>query len=152
MHALIAAALDRSRTTILILLFLLCGGLVAYIAMPKESNPDVTIPMIYVSVTLEGISPEDGERLLLRPLEQELRSLEGVKEMRSVSSEGRAWVAREFDSGFDARGGLAAVRERVGTARSKLPEEADEPSVAEGNVAWFPVLSVGLSGRIAETE
>jgi multidrug efflux pump len=152
MHALIAAALDRSRTTILILLFLLCGGLVAYIAMPKESNPDVAIPMIYVSVTLEGISPEDGERLLVRPLEQELRSLEGVKEMRSVSSEGHASVTLEFDAGFDAKVALADVREKVDTARSKLPEEADEPTVTEVNVALFPVLSVGLSGPIAETE
>ncbi|KFJ93557.1 acriflavin resistance protein [Pseudomonas sp. 1-7] len=152
MHALIAAALDRSRTTILILLFLLCGGLVAYIAMPKESNPDVVIPIIYVSVTLEGISPEDGERLLVRPLEQELRSLEGVKEMRSVSSEGHASVTLEFDAGFDAKVALADVREKVDTARSKLPEEADEPTVNEVNVALFPVLSVGLSGPIAETE
>ena len=152
MHALIAAALDRSRTTILILLFLLCGGLVAYIAMPKESNPDVVIPIIYVSVTLEGISPEDGERLLVRPLEQELRSLEGVKEMRSVSSEGHASVTLEFDAGFNAKVALADVREKVDTARSKLPEEADEPTVTEVNVALFPVLSVGLSGPIAETE
>ena len=152
MHTLIAAALDRSRTTILILLFLLCGGLVAYIAMPKESNPDVAIPIIYVSVTLEGISPEDGERLLVRPLEQELRSLEGVKEMRSVSNEGHASVTLEFDAGFDAKVALADVREKVDTARSKLPEEADEPTVSEVNVALFPVLSVGLSGPIAETE
>ena len=152
MHTLIAAALDRSRTTILILLFLLCGGLVAYIAMPKESNPDVAIPIIYVSVTLEGISPEDGERLLVRPLEQELRSLEGVKEMRSVSNEGHASVTLEFDAGFDAKVALADVREKVDTARSKLPEEADEPTVTEVNVALFPVLSVGLSGPIAETE
>ncbi|UYP31977.1 efflux RND transporter permease subunit [Pseudomonas sp. Z8(2022)] len=152
MHTLIAAALDRSRTTLLILLFLLCGGLVAYVAMPKESNPDVTIPIIYVSVTLEGISPEDGERLLVRPLEQELRSLEGVKEMRSVSSEGHASVTLEFDAGFDAKVALADVREKVDTARSKLPAEADEPTVSEVNVALFPVLSVGLSGPIAETE
>ncbi|OZB29408.1 MAG: MFS transporter, partial [Pseudomonas sp. 34-62-33] len=152
MHTLIAAALDRSRTTILILLFLLCGGLMAYIAMPKESNPDVAIPIIYVSVTLEGISPEDGERLLVRPLEQELRSLEGVKEMRSVSNEGHASVTLEFDAGFDAKVALADVREKVDTARSKLPEEADEPTVTEVNVALFPVLSVGLSGPIAETE
>ncbi|MDH1441765.1 efflux RND transporter permease subunit [Pseudomonas sp. GD03721] len=152
MHTLIAAALDRSRTTILILLFLLCGGVVAYIAMPKESNPDVAIPIIYVSVTLEGISPEDGERLLVRPLEQELRSLEGVKEMRSASNEGHASVTLEFDAGFDAKVALADVREKVDTARSKLPEEADEPTVSEVNVALFPVLSVGLSGPIAETE
>ncbi|MGP9825116.1 efflux RND transporter permease subunit [Ectopseudomonas khazarica] len=152
MHALIAAALDRSRTTLLILLFLLCGGLLAYVAMPKESNPDVTIPMIYVSVTLEGISPEDGDRLLVRPLEQELRSLEGVKEMSSVSSEGHSSVTLEFDAGFDVKVALADVREKVDTARSKLPDEADEPTVTEVNVALFPVLSVGLSGPIAETE
>lgn len=152
MHALIAAALDRSRTTLLILLFLLCGGLLAYVAMPKESNPDVTIPMIYVSVTLEGISPEDGDRLLVRPLEQELRSLEGVKEMSSVSSEGHSSVTLEFDAGFDSKVALADVREKVDTARSKLPDEADEPTVTEVNVALFPVLSVGLSGPIAETE
>lgn len=152
MHSLIAAALDRSRTTILILLFLLCGGLAAYTAMPKESNPDVTIPIIYVSVILEGISPEDGERLLVRPLEQELRSLEGVKEMRSVSSEGHASVTLEFDAGFDAKVALADVREKVDSARSKLPDEAEEPTVTEVNVALFPVLSVALSGPLAETE
>ncbi|MFI8744259.1 efflux RND transporter permease subunit [Pseudomonas sp. NPDC077186] len=152
MHTLIAAALDRSRTSLLFLAFLILGGLAAYIAIPKESNPDVAIPIIYVSVTLEGISPEDGERLLVRPLEQELRSLEGVKEMRSVSSEGHASVTLEFDAGFDAKVALADVREKVDTARSKLPEEADEPTVNEVNVALFPVLSIGLSGPIAETE
>lgn len=82
MRALIAAAMDRSRTTLLLFLFLLLGGMAAYQVIPKESNPDVTIPMIYVSMTLEGISPEDAERLLVRPMEQELRSLEGIKEMR----------------------------------------------------------------------
>ena len=152
MHGLIAAALDRSRTSLLLLAFLMLGGLAAYIAMPKESNPDVAIPIIYVSVSLEGISPEDAERLLVRPLEQELRSLEGVKEMRAMASEGHASVTLEFDAGFDAKQALADVREKVDTARSKLPEEADEPTVNEVNVALFPVLSVGLSGPIAETE
>ena len=152
MHALIAAALDRSRTSLLLLAFLICGGLAAYIAIPKESNPDVAIPIIYVSVTLEGISPEDAERLLVRPLEQELRSLEGIKEMRSLASEGHASVTLEFDAGFDAKLALADVREKVDTARSKLPEEAEEPTVNEVNVALFPVLSIGLSGPIAETE
>jgi multidrug efflux pump len=152
MHGLIAAALDRSRTTLLVLLFLMLGGLAAYFAIPKEANPDVSIPIIYVSVTLEGISPEDAERLLVRPLEQELRSLEGVKEMRSMANEGQASVTLEFDAGFNAKLALADVREKVDTARSKLPEEAEEPTVNEVNVALFPVLSIGLSGPIAETE
>ena len=152
MHSLIAAALDRSRTSLLLLLFLLGGGLAAYVAIPKEANPDVSIPIIYVSVRLEGIAPEDAERLLARPLEQELRSLEGIKELRSMASEGHASVTLEFDAGFDARRALADVREKVDTARSKLPEEADEPTVNEVNVALFPVLSVGLSGPLSEQQ
>jgi len=82
MRTLIFAALDRSRTSLLTLTFLILGGIAAFQSIPKEANPDVTIPMIYLSMTLEGISPEDGERLLVRPMEQELRSLEGIKEMK----------------------------------------------------------------------
>ncbi|KRW82202.1 acriflavin resistance protein [Marinobacter sp. P4B1] len=152
MRALISAAMDRSRTTLLTFLFLLLGGMAAYQATPKESNPDVTIPMIYVSMTLDGISPEDAERLLVRPMEQELRALEGIKEMRSTSAEGHASVMLEFDAGFDPDKALQDVREKVDTARSKLPQEADEPRVHEINVSLFPVLSIGLSGPLSERE
>lgn len=152
MRTLIFAALNRSRTTLLTLAFLILGGVAAFQAIPKEANPDITIPMIYVSMTLEGISPEDGERLLIRPMEQELRSIEGVKEMRGTASEGHASVMLEFDAGFDPDIALQEVREKVDTARSKLPQEADEPRVNEINVALFPVMSVGLSGPLSERE
>ncbi|TGN41142.1 efflux RND transporter permease subunit [Marinobacter confluentis] len=152
MRTLIFAALNRSRTTFLTLLFLMVGGIAAFQAIPKEANPDITIPMIYVSMTLDGISPEDSERLLIRPMEQELRSLEGVKEMRSTASEGHASVMLEFDAGFDPDKALQDVREKVDTARSKLPQEADEPRVNEINVSLFPVLSVGLSGPLSVRE
>ena len=152
MKTLISAALDRSSATLLMLLFLLIGGIAAFVAIPKESDPDVSIPYIYVALTLEGISPEDAERLLVRPVEQELRSLAGVKEMTSTASEGRATVTLEFDAGFDAKQALADVREKVDTARSKLPAEADEPDVQEINVSLFPVLAIGLSGPVSEQE
>lgn len=152
MRTLIYAAMDRSRTTLLLLLFLLLGGAAAFLTIPKESNPDVTIPTIYVSVTLEGISPEDGERLLVRPLEQELRSLEGIKEMRSNAAEGYAAVILEFDAGFNPDRALQDVREKVDTARAELPSEADEPRVHEINVSLFPILSIGLSGPLSERE
>jgi len=152
MQALISAAMDRSRTTLLTFLFLILGGVAAYQTIPKESNPDVTIPMIYVAMTLDGISPEDAERLLIRPMEQELRSLEGIKEMRSTGAEGHASVMLEFDAGFDPDKALQDVREKVDTARSKLPREADEPRVHEINVSLFPVLSIGLSGPLSERE
>lgn len=142
----------RSRATLTLFVFLLVGGLAAYQAIPKEANPDVVIPMMYISMSLEGISPEDGERLLVRPMEQELRALEGVKKMTSISSEGHASVMLEFDAGFDPQSALQNVREKVDSARSKLPAEADEPRVNEINIALFPVISVAISGPVSESE
>ncbi len=152
MSSMIHAAIGRSRAVITLLVFLFVGGLAAYNAIPKEANPDVTIPMMYVSMTLDGISPEDAERLLVRPMEHELRSLEGIKKMTSVSSEGHASVMLEFDAGFDADKALTDVREKVDAGRSKLPSEADEPTVNEINVALFPVMSIGLAGPVSESE
>lgn len=152
MRSLIEAAVQRSRATLMTFIFLLLGGLAAYQAIPKEANPDVTIPMMYVSLSLEGISPEDAERLLVRPMEQELRTLAGIKKMSSTASEGHASVMLEFDAGFDPKLALQDVREKVDATRSKLPQEADEPQVHEINVSLFPVLSVALSGPLSETE
>ncbi|WP_253450135.1 efflux RND transporter permease subunit [Halomonas sp. Y3] len=152
MRTLIAAALDRSRTTLLLLAALLLAGAAAWQAIPKEANPDVTIPIIYVSLSLEGVSPEDGERLLVRPMEQELRSIEGVRKLTSQASEGHAAVTLEFDAGFDPDQALSDVREKVDIARAELPQEADEPRVMEVNVGLFPVLTVGLSGPLEERQ
>ncbi len=148
METLIGAAIGRARATVLLLLLILAGGLVSFYTLPREANPDVTIPYIYISVTLEGVSPEDSERLLVRPLEQELRSLEGIKEMTAYAAEGYASVLLEFDAGFDPKTALQDVREKVDTVKSDLPSEADEPSVNEINVSEFPVLTVGLSGPL----
>ncbi|MGM0692879.1 MAG: efflux RND transporter permease subunit [Pseudomonadota bacterium] len=152
MRTLIEAALDRSRTTLLLLAALLLAGVAAWQAIPKEANPDVTIPIIYVAMSLEGVSPEDGERLLVRPMEQELRSIEGLRKMTAQASEGHAAVTLEFDAGFDPDQALTDVREKVDIARAELPAEADEPRVTEVNVALFPVLSIGLSGPLEERQ
>ncbi len=150
MRRLIDAALERSRTTLMLLVALLLAGLAAWQSIPKEANPDVPIPIIYVSMALEGVSPEDGERLLVRPMEQELRSIEGLRKLTAQSSEGHAALTLEFDAGFDADQALTDVREKVDIARADLPAEADEPRVMEVNVGLFPVLSIGLSGPIEE--
>jgi multidrug efflux pump len=149
-NAIINAALSRSRTTLSALLLILIAGTVAYVEIPKESDPDVNIPIIYVRMHHDGISPEDAERLLLRPMETELRGIEGVKEMRSHGFEGGASVVLEFDAGFDADKALTDVREKVDLAQPDLPDDTDEPTVHEVNVSLFPVLVVTLSGDIPE--
>ncbi len=143
-------AIKRRRGALLVLFFFLVAGIVAYGDIPKESEPDIAIPIIYVSMTHEGISPEDAERLLVRPMEKELKSIEGVKEMSAVASEGHASVTLEFDAGFNSDQALDDVREKVDRAKSKLPADSDEPTVNEVNVALFPVLSMSLAGSISE--
>ncbi|MCV6589866.1 MAG: efflux RND transporter permease subunit [Marinobacterium sp.] len=150
MRALIEAAIDRSRTTLLVLAFLLLSGSLAFISIPKEADPDVAIPIIYVSIPYEGISPEDAVRLLVRPMEKELKTIEGIKEMRAVGGEGHASVTLEFDAGFDADKAMEDVRAKVDIAKAKLPAETDEPSIHEVNVALFPVLNIALSGNLSE--
>ena len=148
--SIIDAALGRSRTVIASLVLILVSGTYAYLNIPKESNPDVNIPIIYVSITHEGISPEDAERLLIRPMEKDLRTIEGVKEMRSTAYEGGAYVILEFEAGFDADQALTDVREKVDEVKPDLPEETDEPTVHEVNLGLFPVLVVTLSGPVPE--
>ncbi len=150
MHKLIDAAFDRNRTVIMMMIFLLASGIVAYINIPKESEPDVPIPIIYVSMNHDGISPDDAERLLVRPMEKELQSISGLKQMSSTASEGHASVLLEFDAGFDGDTAIADVRERVDAAKSQLPAATDEPTVNEVNVALFPVLNISLSGALPE--
>ncbi len=145
-------AIAHRRSMLLLLLFLFISGITAYQDIPKESEPDIAIPIVYVSMSHEGISPEDAERLLVRPMEKELKSIEGVKEMSSVASEGHASVTLEFDAGFDSDKALDDVREKVDRAKSKLPSESDEPTVNEVNVALFPVLSMSLAGAIPERQ
>ena len=152
MRQLINAALTHTRTSLLLLVSLLLAGITTWQVIPKEANPDVTIPMIYVSLSLEGVSPEDGERLLIRPMEQELRGIEGLRKFTAQSSEGHGSITLEFDPGFDPDTALTDVRDRVDIARSDLPSEADEPRVMEVNVSEFPVLTIGLSGQLDTRE
>src|SRR5690554_2280078 len=111
MHTVIQAFVTRPRPVMLVLVVLLIAGIVAYFSIPKESEPDVAIPIIYINLSHEGISPEDAERLLVRPMETELRTVEGLREMRAMAAEGSAIVILEFEAGFDADQALLDVRE-----------------------------------------
>lgn len=148
--SIIDAALSRSRTVLAVLVLLLFAGYSAYVSIPKEAQPDIDVPIIYVSMSLKGISPEDAERLLVRPMEAEVKSIEGIKEIRSSAFQGGANVLIEFEAGFNADLALADVREKVDIAKAALPDTADEPSVNEVNLSKFPILIVTLGGEVPE--
>ena len=150
MNALIETIVGRPRPVLLVLVLLIVAGSVSYVFIPKEAEPDIVIPQIYVNVVHEGISPEDAERLLVRPLETELRSLDGLDEIQATAAEGVAAINLQFDAGFDADQALADVRERVDLARAELPSDSEEPFVQEVSISMFPVLVVNLHGDVPE--
>jgi multidrug efflux pump len=150
MKAIVEFAISRARLTLAVLVFLLLAGWSAYQSIPKEAEPDVRVPIIYVNVTQRGISPEDAERLILRPLETQLKSARSVKEMRSTAFEGGGYVILEFEAGFDSKAALADVRAKVDDAKRDLPRAADEPKVNEVNLSLFPILVVALGGDVPE--
>jgi multidrug efflux pump len=150
MNALIEAIVNRPRPVLLVLAILLIAGVASYITIPKEAEPDIPIPMMYVNIAHEGISPEDAERLLIRPMETELRTIEGLKELRATGAEGSAVLILEFEAGFDSDQALTDVREKVDLARAELPSDTEEPFVQEVNIALFPVLVVMLHGDVPE--
>lgn len=150
MIGMLEMILRRPRTVIVMMLVVVGAGVLSYLAIPKEANPDIDVPVFYVSVGQNGVSPEDAERLLIRPLETQLQGLDGLVEITAIASEGHAGVVLEFDISFDKDEAMADVRDRVSRAQAEMPTEADEAQIFETNFSLVPTITVALSGDVPE--
>ncbi|MEP4148598.1 MAG: efflux RND transporter permease subunit [Halioglobus sp.] len=144
MNALIDAAFSRTRTTLSLFAVLLLVGIMARIALPIANDPHVELPLFYVGVIHDGISPDDSERLLVQPMEAELRKLEGLVELKSTAAEGMASFFVEFDVSQNLNQAIAEVREAVSRARAEMPSTAEEPFVNELTADGFPMLQINF--------
>lgn len=144
------AIISRPKTVLTLMVVLVVAGIMTYINVPKEANPDIDVPVYFVTVSQQGISPRDAERLLVRPLETQLRGLDGLKEITTVSNEGLALAVLEFTIDSDKDLVLAAIRDKVDKAKAQFPTEADEPNIQETNFALEPTIIVTLSGQVPE--
>ena len=143
-------AASRARMIIaFVILSLLAGGL-AYTVLPKEGEPDIEIPVLFVSVPFPGISAADAETLLVRPMETELADLDGLKAMSATAAEGYAGVALEFEFGWDKTAIMADVRDAMNNAQGSFPTGAENYSVNEINFSEFPIIIVNLTGDLPE--
>ncbi|TNF49498.1 efflux RND transporter permease subunit, partial [bacterium] len=91
------AAVSRRSTVFALMIIIFIAGLFSYVTLPRESNPDITIPVIMVQTSYEGAASEDVENLITLPLERKLRGVKDVKEIRSVSAEGSSMIEVEFN-------------------------------------------------------
>lgn len=150
MTGIIDFALDRIKLALIVLIFAFVGGVWSYVSIPKEAEPDIQAPFVSVLIPLEGVSPEDAERLLARPAEAELKSVEGVKQMNTVTREGSAYIFLEFDPSFNVDQAVQDVKDKIDIARAEFPPDTDEPLVEEFNFSLFPVLTINLFGEAPE--
>ncbi|MGB0412586.1 MAG: efflux RND transporter permease subunit, partial [Pikeienuella sp.] len=150
MTGIVAWAVERSRMIIAMVVLSILAGIYAYTALPREGSPNIDVPILYVSVPLPGVSASDAERLMVKPLETKLRSVEGLKEMTSFATENHAAVLLEFQFEWDKAGTIADVRDKVDQAKAEMPAEIEEPKVLEVNLSAFPILVVSLSGDVPE--
>nr|MDJ0614499.1 efflux RND transporter permease subunit [Rhizobiaceae bacterium] len=142
--------LSRPKTVLTMMVVMVLAGIFTYINIPKEANPDIDVPVYYVSIAQQGVSPKDAERLLVRPMETELRGLEGLKEITSIASQSHAGIVLEFTIGTDKDKVLADIRDKVDLAKAELPTDAEEPAIFPTNLALQPTIIVTLSGDVPE--
>jgi multidrug efflux pump len=150
MTGIIDWAASRARMVVAFVILSLTVGTAAYVGLPKEGEPDIDIPGLFVSVPFPGISAEDSERLLIRPMESEFQDLDGLTTITATASEGFAGLFLEFEFGWDKSATIADVRDAMSRAETQFPAGAESFQISEINFSEFPIIVVALSGDAPE--
>lgn len=150
MSGIVDWAASRARMVLAFILLSLVVGAYAYSTLPKEGEPDIEIPALFVSVSFPGISAADSETLLVKPMETELGDLDGLKSMAGTAAENYAGVALEFEFGWDKTKVMADVRDAMSTAEANFPDGAEKYLIKEINFSEFPIIIVNLTGPVPE--
>tara|TARA_B100000768_G_scaffold128914_1_gene119544 strand:+ start:297 stop:3404 length:3108 start_codon:yes stop_codon:yes gene_type:complete len=146
MTRIIDFALAKAKTTMMIALMVVIAGSYARQEIPVAASPNVQLPFISVSVFLDGASPSDTSRLIARPLENRLKNVTGVKNIRSTSSLSFARIFLEFEVGFDMDQALVDIKQGVEETKYELPREAEDPQISEYSESSFPIMNISIVG------
>ena len=144
MTGIVDWAAERARMVLAFIALSLTIGTAAYVGLPKEGEPDIEIPALFVSVQFPGISAADSETLLVKPMETELADLDGLKDMSGTAAEGYAGIALEFEFGWNKTQVMADVRDAMNKAQSNFPAGAEQYSINEINFSEFAFLNLGF--------
>ena len=139
-------AINHRTSSVVLLLLITITGLASYRVIPKESFPEIEIPLIAVNTIYPGVSPADIETLVTRPIEEELSTISDIKELSSTSIEGYSSVTAEFETTVNIEEALQQIREKVDLAKPELPEDAEEPAILEFTFSELPIMQVNLAG------
>jgi len=146
-------ALNNKISVYLLIIVLMVAGMVSYNRMPKELFPEIVIPTVFVQTFYPGNPPVDMENLVTRPIEKELESIKGVKEINSTSSQDVSIILVEFNTNVDIKAALQDVKDGVDKIKSDLPNDLpQDPMVLDLDFTEFPIVYINLSGDYSLNE
>ena len=146
-------AVDNATSVFILTVMILLFGIQSYDDMPKEQYPEITMPQVFVNTVYFGNSASDIENLVTRPIEKELQSITGIKNVISTSMSDFSAITAEFEADEDIDDAIRKVKDAVDKAKTDLPNDlTEEPEIIEFNFADFPIMAVNISGNFAMDE
>ncbi len=138
-------AISRSVITTMIFVALVIFGTISYLQLGRSANPPgTTFPIVIVSASYPGASPQDMEKLIIKPIEDQLDGIDHLDQVSATAQEGTADIVVQFKLGTDLDLADVDVQRRVDTARTYMPTDLDPPDVYK-NGATEPLLDLAVS-------
>lgn len=141
-------AVYRPIFTIMVVLIVVILGGISLSRLPVDLMPDITYPTLSISTSYANASPEEMEEIITRPIEEAVSAVPGVEEVTSLSAEGSSNVRVTFNWGTDLDAASNDIRDRLDRVISRLPDEADRPSLRKFDLASFPILILGAASHL----
>ena len=140
-------AIDNRVAVLVLTGILTVAGLIAYLTIPKEAEPQIEFATIVVTTVYPGASPDDIESIITQEIESEVAGISGIDDLRSVSSEGVSTVIIEFTPDVDVSDAEQEIRDAVDVAKADFPDEVNEPIISEIDTSEFPVVTINLAAE-----
>jgi len=143
-------SIDNKTSIYILALFISLAGIISYNNLPKEKFPDIVIPTIIVQTVYPGSSPTDIENLITKPIEKKIKSISGVKKLKSMNVQDFSVITVEFETNVKVDEAKRKVKDEVDKARTDLPTDLkSDPAVVEVNFSDLPVMYINISGDYA---
>lgn len=139
---IVQAIFHQSKMLLTLMVILLCASVYAVYEIPKERDPDIQIPYLFVSVSMPGISPQDAVNALYKPLDNAVRNIKGVKSTSGATRTGGVAINVQLETTANQKDVMDAVTKAVGQV--VLPEDAKSPKVSEISIGDSPIIRINL--------
>lgn len=134
------------RVVVLLILLLSGWGIYSYIKLPRESNPEVKIPIAVITASYPGASPADVEELVTKKIETNISGVSGIDKITSQSTNSFSSVTVEFNASEDIDDSIRKLRDKLSAIRNDIPDDANDPQVFEISFDDTPIVTFELTG------